>query len=98
MVQCTTELFWRDAADFFAPRRRNFRRSEHPQVLAGKLDPMLAAFERRRAMGAQRGLAEMEHVLPLVAEEHRGGELGLDAVLARSLRDAHTLEPDHARA
>src|SRR5258708_40195609 len=56
---------------------------------------MLAALERGRAVGAQRGVAEVEDMLPLVAEEHRGGELGLHAILAGTRSHAHALEPDH---
>src|SRR3954467_6583664 len=59
---------------------------------------MLAFRERDGAMRAQHRVAQMEHVLPFVAEEHRRLQLGLQAVIARTLCDAHALESHHAGA
>src|ERR1700730_11631494 len=71
---------------------------ENPEIRARDLDPMLSESEGFRTMGTQHRGAEVEDVLPFVAQEHRSLVLRLHAVVSRAVRHAHLLQPDQPRA
>ena len=67
-------------------------------LLGGKLEPVLALLQLLGAVRPNRDRAQAEEVLPLVAEIHRGGEIGLHAIVARSVGKTDALETDQRRA
>src|SRR6185437_12188572 len=72
------------------------RRSKDPERLPRHLEPMRAGCQRLIAVRTHTRLADMEHVLPLVAKVHRRRKFRREAVVARTFRDANALESNHA--